>query len=185
MILVDVQRRRQHQWTTRSATRLGMRSHLALEKPSLPRSCPAIRSVAGPTGAQRVAYPLSGPTGIECVKATRPIAPPLRLVVLCLAYDPHLIPGGLLPRRHLRRFSGIFPHVADREPPGLDLLLHFPLSHLEYIRFRRTRRSFLMANCSPRYLTPQAWPQLARLAAPSALLQRLPCHLIRSHPGAS
>ena len=154
---------------------------LALEKPSLPRSCPAIRSVAGPTGAQRVAYPLSGSTGIECVKSTWPIAPPLRLVlcvVLRLAEDP----GGLLPRRHLRRFSGIFPHVADREPLGLDLLLHFLLSHLEYIRFRPTRRSFLMANCSPRYLTPQAWPQLARLAAPSALLQRLPCQLIRSNP---
>ena len=141
---------------------------LALEKPSLPRSCPAIRSVAGPTGAQRVAYPLSRSTGIECVKSTCPIekafrmsksrtrfAPPLRLVlcvVLRLAEDPR----GLLPRRHLRRFSGIFPHVADREPLGLDLLLHFLPSHLEYIRFRPTRPSFLMANCSPRYLTPRA-----------------------------
>ena len=84
MILVDVQRRR-HPRSARSATRFGLRSHLALEKPSLPRSCPAIRSVAGPTGAQRVAYPLSGPTGIECVKSTRPIAPPLRLV-LCVSF---------------------------------------------------------------------------------------------------
>ena len=111
----------------------------------------------------------------------RRCAPPLRLVlcvVLRLAEDSR----GLLPRRHLRRFSGIFPHVADREPLGLDLLLHFLLSHLEYIRFRPTRPSFLMANCSPRYLTPQAWPQLARLAAPSALLQRLPCQRIRSVP---
>jgi hypothetical protein len=77
----------------------------------------------------------------------------------------------LLPRRHLRRFSEIFPHVADREPLGLDLLLHFLLSHLKYIRFRPTRQVCLMANRRPRYLTPQAWPQLARLAAPSALLQ--------------
>ena len=107
------------------------------------RPCPAIRSVAGPTGAQRVAYPLSGSIGIECVKSTWPIAPPLRLVpcvVLRLAYDPHPIPGGLLPRRHLRRLSGVFPHVADREPLGVDLLLHFLLSHLEYIRFRPTRQ---------------------------------------------
>jgi hypothetical protein len=61
--------------------------------------------------------------------------------VFCVVlYDPHPIPGGLLPRRHLRRLSGIFPHVADREPLGLDLLLHFLLSHLEYIRFRPTRQ---------------------------------------------
>ena len=122
------------------------------------------------TVAQRVAYPLSGSTGIECVKSTWPIAPPLRLilcVVLRLAEDPR----GLLPRRHLRRFSGIFPHVADREPLGLDLLLHFLLSHLEYIRFRADSPIFLTANCSARYLTPQAWPQLARLAAPPALLR--------------
>ena len=64
-------------------------------------------------------------------------------VVLRLAYDPHPIPGGLLPRRHLRLLSGIFPHVADREPLGLDLLLHFLLSHLEYIRFRPDSPSFL------------------------------------------
>jgi hypothetical protein len=31
--------------------------------------------------AQRVTYPLSGSTGIECVKSTWPIAPPLRLVL--------------------------------------------------------------------------------------------------------
>jgi hypothetical protein len=49
-------------------------------------------------------------------------------VVLRLAYEPHLIPGGLLPRRHLRRLSGIFPHVADREPLDLDLLLRVLLS---------------------------------------------------------
>jgi hypothetical protein len=90
--------------------------------------------------------------------------------VACVAYDPLPVPGGLLPRRHLRPLSGIFPHVADREPLDLNSLLCLLLSHLECIRFRRTRRSFLMANCSPRYLTPQAWPQLARLAAPSALL---------------
>ena len=48
------------------------------------------------------------------------------------------------------------------------LLLRLLLSHLECIRFRPTRPSFLMANRSPRYLTPQAWPQLARLAAPSS-----------------
>jgi hypothetical protein len=91
----------------------------------------------------------------------------------------------LLRRRNLHRLVGIVLHVADREPLGLDLLPHFLLSHLECIRFRSDSPSFLMANCSPRYLTPRAWPQLARLAAPSALLQRLPCHLIRSHPGAS
>ena len=55
------------------------------------------------------------------------------------------VPGGLLPRRHLRPLSGIFPHVADREPLGLDLLPHFLLSHLECIRFRPTRQ-VLMAN---------------------------------------
>jgi hypothetical protein len=125
--------------------------------------------------AQRVAYPLSGSTGIECVKSTWPIAPPIRLV-LCVAYDPHPVPGGLLPRRHLRRLSGIFPHVADREPLGLDLLLHFLLSHLEYIRFRPDSPSFLMALQTLVVSNTSGWPQLARLAAPSikcALLK--PC----------
>jgi hypothetical protein len=67
----------------------------------------------------------------ECVKSTGPTAPQVRrvvCVVLRLAYDPLLIPGGLLPRRHLRRLSGIFPHVADREPLDLDLLLRVLLS---------------------------------------------------------
>ena len=118
--------------------------------------CQRIKAVPRPTVAQRVAYPLSGSTGIECVKSTWPIrattpASPFRnrgkfsvCVVLRLAYDPHPhpIPGGLLPRRHLRRFSGIFPHVADREPLGLDLLLHFLLSYLECIRFRRLAQVF-------------------------------------------
>jgi hypothetical protein len=150
---------------------------------SLP--CPTIKSLPGPTVVQRAA------TGIgqaECVKSTGTIARPARrvvCVVLRVADDPLPIPPGLLRRRNLHRLVGIVLHVADREPLGLDLLPHFLLSHLECIRFRSDSPSFLMANCSPRYLTPRAWPQLARLAAPSALLQRLPCHLIRSHPGAS
>ena len=108
-------------------------------------------------------------------RATTP-ASPLRRPSPCIRSSSD--PGGLLPRRHLRRLSGVFPHVADREPLGLDLLLHFLLSHLEYIRFRPTRQ-FSHGELHPRYLTPQAWPQLARLAAPSALLQRLPCQRIR------
>jgi hypothetical protein len=138
----------------------------------------------------RKGYPISGSTGIgqaECVKSTGSTAPQVRrvaCVVLRLAYDPP-IPGGLLPRRNLRRHSGIFPHVADREPLDLNSLLRLLLSHLECIRFRPTRQVVSWRIGSPRYLTPRAWPQLARLAAPSALLQRLPCHLIRSHPGAS
>ena len=72
----------------------------------------------------------------HCVKSRWTIAPPARrvvCVVLRLAYDPHPIPGGLLRRRNLHRLVGIVLHVADREPLGLDLLLHFLLSHLECI----------------------------------------------------
>ena len=80
----------------------------------------------------------------ECVKSTGPIAPPARrvlCVVLRLAYYPLPIPGGLLPRHNLRRLSGIFPHVADREPLGLNSLLRLLLSHLECIWFRPTRQA--------------------------------------------
>ena len=80
---------------------------------------------------------MSGSTGIgqaECVKSTGSTAPPVRRVacaVLRLADDPLPIPGGLLPRRNLRRHSGIFPHVADREPLGLNSFLRVLRSHLE------------------------------------------------------
>jgi len=92
--------------------------------------------------------------------------------VFCVVlYDPHLIPGGLLPRRHLRRFSGIFPHVADREPLDLNSLLRVLRSHLECIRFRPIRHETIWRVGNPRYDT-QAWPQLARCPGFHALLQK-------------
>ena len=110
----------------------------------------------------------------ERVKSTGPVAlhaRPAVCVVLRLAYDPLPIPGGLLPRRNLRRHSGIFPHVADREPLDLNSLLRLLRSHLECIRFRPTRQVVSWRIGSPRYLTPRAWPQLARLPHLPTLLQ--------------
>ena len=110
------------------------------------RPCPAIRSVAGPTGAQRVAYPISGSTGIgqaECVKSMGPIEPPARLVlcvVLRLAYDPLPTPPGSLRRHNLRPLLAAFLDVAHREPLGLNSFLRVLLSHLECIWFRPTRQ---------------------------------------------
>jgi hypothetical protein len=112
--------------------------------------CPSIRSVAGPTGAQRIPYrarPESDKP--SCVKSTGSTAPQVRrvaCVVLRLAYDPLPIPGGLLPRRHLRRFSGIFPHVADREPLDPNSLLRLLYSHLELYQVSTDSPSCLMAN---------------------------------------
>jgi hypothetical protein len=101
----------------------------------------------------------------ECVKSTGSTAPQVRrvaCVVLRLAYDPHPIPGGLLPRRNLRRLSGIFPHVADREPLDLNSLLRLLRSHLECIRFRPTRQVF----------DPPSVASTCAFAAPSTLLQK-------------
>jgi hypothetical protein len=135
----------------------------------------------------------SGGVGqVECVKSTGPIAPPARrvlCVVLRLAYYPLPIPGGLLPRRNLRRLSGIFPHVADREPLDLNSLLRLLRSHLECIRFRPTRQVVSWRIGSPRYLTPRAWPQLARLQHLPTLLQTValptPSGAFLGYPGAN
>ena len=125
---------------------IGGRSFLlSFEKPSMPHALPGNQERSwGELGAKNTPYRARPES--DKPSASKPRSRPRHksaespCVVLRLAYDPLPVLGGLLPRRHLRRLSGIFPHVADREPLDLNSLLRLLRSHLECIRFRPTRQ---------------------------------------------
>ena len=166
--------------TTRSSTMTNRNSLLL-------RSCPyvALKKILGgclafylangstavprPTVAQRVAYPLSGSTGIECVKSTWPIratTPPPRY---CL--QPHPLPhaarrhppwrGASLPELQRKsRHSASLAHAVHasegeprKQPALLDSMLEIiaadPVPYLPYRNEPRAKKAASKKLSSP------------------------------------